>query len=138
MGPDFVYTKEIAKDVNTQAVNLPSMAIQIFAENALKHGLRPMKPQEGHLRKLLIRATRKDNGTLVEVIDNGTGLQISKNTGTQLGGRVMRQTIQLLNDNNDNKISFGINNWQQDDESGCRSWILLPDNYNYQITNKDE
>ena len=138
MGPDFVYTKEIAKDVNTQAVNLPSMAIQIFAENALKHGLRPMKPREGHLRKLLIRATRKDNGTLVEVIDNGTGLQISKKTGTQLGGRVMRQTIQLLNDNNDNKISFGINNWQQDDESGCRSWILLPDNYNYQITNKDE
>ena len=138
MGPDFVYTKEIAKDVNTQAVNLPSMAIQIFAENALKHGLRPMKPQEGHLRKLLIRATRKDNGTLVEVIDNGTGLQISQKTGTQLGGRVMRQTIQLLNDNNDNKISFGINNWQQDDESGCRSWILLPDNYNYQITNKDE
>ena len=138
MGADFVYAKEIASDVNPKAVNLPSMSIQIFAENALKHGLRPLKPREGHQRKLLIKATRQDNGTLVEVFDNGQGLQITKKTGTQLGGRVVRQTIQLLNDNNVNQITFGINNWQQGEESGCRSWILLPDNYNYQITNKDE
>ena len=138
MGSDFVYTKEIASEVNTKAINLPSMSIQIFAENALKHGLRPLKPREGHQRKLLIKVTRQDNGTLVEVFDNGKGLQIAKKTGTQLGGRVVRQTIQLLNDNNVNKITFGINNWQEGEESGCRSWILLPDNYNYQIINKDE
>ena len=39
----------------------------------------------------------------------------------------------MLNDNNDNKIRFGIENWLQDGESGCRSWILLPDDYNYDI-----
>ena len=138
MGPDFNYSQEIANDVNTQNVFLPSMTIQIFAENAIKHGLRPIKPVEGKQRKLLIKASRQSNGTLVEVYDNGNGLQIAKKSGTLLGGRVMRQTIQLLNDNNENKITFGINNWQQNDESGCRSWILLPDNYNYQITNKDE
>ena len=138
MGDDFVYTKEIASNVNTKAVNLPSMSIQIFTENALKHGLRPLKSQEGHQCKLLIKVSRRDESTLVEVLDNGEGLQIAKKSGTLLGGRVMRQTIQLLNDNNEEKITFGINNWQQDEESGCRSWILLPDNYNYQITNKDE
>ena len=134
MGPDFVYTKEIADDVDTKSVNLPSMSIQIFAENALKHGLRPIKPVEGHPRKLLIRVSRDNHATLVEVIDNGRGLQIKNEGGTQLGGRIVRQTIQLLNDNNVNQITFGINNWQEGGESGCRSWILLPDDYNYQLT----
>lgn len=110
------------------------MSIQIFAENALKHGLRPIKPVEGHQRKLWIGATREDKATLVEVFDNGKGLQIQNDGGTHLGGRVIRQTIQLLNDNNVNQITFGINNWQEGEESGCRSWILLPDDYNYQFT----
>jgi len=134
MGPDFAYAKEIADDVDTRKVNLPSMSIQIFVENALKHGLRPIKPVEGHLQKLLIRASREKQATLVEVYDNGQGLQIKNDGGTHLGGHVIRQTIQLLNDNNINQITFGINNWQEDEESGCRSWILLPDNYNYQLT----
>ena len=134
MGADFVYTKEIADDVDTKKVHLPSMSIQIFAENALKHGLRPIKPAEGHQRKLLIRASRNNQSTLVEVIDNGQGLQIQNEGGTQLGGRVVRQTIQLLNDNNVNQITFGINNIQEGGEKGCRSWILLPDDYNYQLT----
>lgn len=134
MGPDFAYTKEIADDVDTRKVNLPSMSIQIFVENALKHGLRPIRPIEGHQRKLLIRASREKQATLVEVFDNGQGLQIKNEGGTQLGGRVVRQTIQLLNDNNVNQITFGINNWQEGEESGCRSWILLPDDYNYQLT----
>lgn len=138
MGDDFEYSKEIANDVDTKTVSLPSMSIQIFVENALKHGLRPIKPIEGQKRKLFIRITREKQSTLVEVFDNGEGLQIAKKSGSQLGGRVMRQTIQLLNDNNDNKIYFGINNWQKDEEGGCRSWILLPDNYNYKITQKDE
>lgn len=134
MGDDFHYSKEIAADVDIKNVWLPSMTIQIFAENALKHGLKPIKPQEGRLRKLVIRVSREDGNTLVEVTDNGKGLQNRQNeTGSKTGSRVVKQTIQMLNDNNDNKIRFGIENWLQDGESGCRSWILLPDDYNYDI-----
>jgi LytS/YehU family sensor histidine kinase len=114
------------------------MIVQIFAENALKHGLRPIKPEEGKLRKLTIRVSREQQATLVEVMDNGYGLQSRTDvTGSQTGSRVVRQTIQMLNDSNKNKITFGIGNWKQDGESGCRSWILLPDNYNYQFNNQD-
>ena len=138
MGPDFKYYKEIAEDVDSNKVYLPSMIVQIFAENALKHGLRPIKPAEGQLRKLTIRVSREQHATLVEVMDNGRGLQGRLNTtGSQTGSRVVRQTIQMLNENNKNKITFGIGNWKQDGESGCRSWILLPDNYNYQFNNQD-
>ncbi len=138
MGSDFNYSQEIANDVNTENVYLPSMTIQIFAENAIKHGLRPIKPSEGKQRRLLIKTTRENHATLVEVIDNGVGLQNASNNGTLIGGKVVKQTIQLLNDNNVNKISFGINNWEKDGESGCRSWILLPDDYDYQLIKQDK
>jgi signal transduction histidine kinase len=115
------YQKEIASDVNPQAVRLPAMTIQIFVENAIKHGL---KRQGG---MLTIRASKQDNATLVEVLDNGQGLDSSYQEHT--GMRVVRQTIQMLNEHNHQQITFGIGNLKQ----GCRSWLLLPDDYNYNI-----
>ena len=143
MGADFVYEKEIADDVDVQKVRLPSMTVQIFAENALKHGLRPMKPVAERQRKLSIVVSRKQGATLVEVLDNGNGIDYSAK-GTQTGTRVVRQTIQMLNDENSNKIMFGVENRRQEagvgsqeTEKGCRSWILLPDEYDYQIKKTD-
>ena len=137
MGDDFHYSIEIADDVDANKVNLPSMIVQIFVENAIKHGLRPVKAEDGRQRKLTIRATRKEQSTLVEVMDNGKGLQEHINGSSKTGIQVVRQTIQLLNDNNINKIIFGIGNWHLESESGCRSWILLPDEYDYSITQQD-
>ena len=115
------YQKELDSDVNPQAVLLPAMTIQIFVENAIKHGL---KRQGG---MLTIRTSRQDNATLVEVLDNGQGLDSSYQEHT--GMRVVRQTIQMLNEHNHQQITFGIGNLKQ----GCRSWLLLPDDYNYNI-----
>lgn len=55
---------------------------------------------------------------------------ISKSENT--GMRTIRQTIQILNDYNHEKITFGIDNNPKPD-SGCTSWIYLPDNYKYEI-----
>lgn len=115
------YQKELDSDVNPQAVLLPAMTIQIFVENAIKHGL---KHQGG---MLTIRASRQDNATLVEVLDNGQGLDSSYQEHT--GMKVVRQTIQMLNEHNHQQITFGIGNTEQ----GCCSWLLLPDDYNYNI-----
>ena len=115
------YQKELDSDVNPQAVLLPAMTIQIFVENAIKHGL---KRQGG---MLTIRASRQDNATLVEVLDNGQGLDSSYQEHT--GMKVVRQTIQMLNEHNHQQITFGIGNLKQ----ACRSWLLLPDDYNYNI-----
>lgn len=115
------YQKEIASDVDPQTVLLPAMTIQIFVENAIKHGL---KRQGG---MLTVRACRQGDATLVEVLDNGKGLDPSYQEHT--GMRVVRQTIQMLNERNRKQITFGIGNLKQ----GCRSWLLLPDEYNYNI-----
>lgn len=137
MGPDFYYRKDVAEDVDIKNVRLPAMVVQIFAENALKHGLRPLKVQDGGKKILNIRVRRKERATLVEVLDNGMGLQVESGSSSKTGLRVVRQTIQLLNERNKNQITFGVTNRLDDGESGCRSWILLPDEYDYQLMTQD-
>lgn len=130
IGDDLKYTKLIDEDVDTSVVKLPSMTIQIFVENAVKHGLRPMPPRPGEIRELCIKASRKGEATLVEVTDNGCGLAAGKavpHTGT----RIIKQTIQMLNEKNRQQITFGIEDLTGTGHSGCRSWILLPDDYDY-------
>ncbi len=121
MAHDFKYVKDIAEDVNVDAVHLPAMTIQILAENAIKHGLR----RKGGT--LEIRILRQGQATLVEVVDDGQGLspQFEEHTGLN----VVRQTINMLNEYNKQQITFYIGNI----ESGCRARLLLPDNYNYNI-----
>ena len=126
MADKLQYRKEIAPDVDTSKVNLPAMTIQIFVENTIKHGLQRRGGE------LTIRVSRQDDSTLIEVIDNGQGLGTSA-PKEHTGMKVVRQTIQMLNDHNHRQITFGIGNWQQDGESGCRTWLLVPDDFNYKV-----
>ena len=126
MADKLQYRKEIAPDVDTSKVSLPAMTIQIFVENAIKHGLQRRGGE------LTIRVSRQDDSTLIEVVDNGQGLGTSA-PKEHTGMRVVRQTIQMLNDHNHRQITFGIGNWQKDGESGCRTWLLVPDDFNYKV-----
>lgn len=131
IGDDFKYVKNIGADVDISNVKLPSMTIQIFVENAIKHGLRPMKQREGATRDLCIKASRNGNATLVEVTDNGCGLPNGKAAMPNNGIRIIKQTIQMLNEKNRKQITFGIESLDCKGGNGCRSWIMLPDDYNY-------
>ena len=127
MGDSLHYQKVIDDDVNPADVSLPAMTIQIFVENAIKHGL---QRQGG---EITIHVSRQDGRTLIEVIDNGQGLKQSipmEHTGM----KVVRQTIQMLNEHNCQHITFGIGNWQP---SGCRAWLFIPDEYDYNIFKND-
>ena len=72
MGDNFSYTTHVAPDVDADRVRLPAMVIQIFAENAIKHGLRPLKADSPRL--LDISVTREQTMTRIEVKDNEVGL----------------------------------------------------------------
>ena len=136
MGDDFEYDVAVDSSVDIDKVSLPSMAVQIFAENAIKHGLRTMKPRSGVKRRLSIRISRcKEAFTQIEVIDNGLGLGANSTDSTHTGMRIIRQTIQILNDRNKEKISFGVENCciLEENHTGCRSWITIPDDYNYTL-----
>jgi len=75
---------------------LPPLSIQPLVENAVKHGvLQRIKGGTIH-----IRITRQENGTLVEVRDNGKGME-------------QEQVIQLLNRAMRGKQGIGVANTNQ-------------------------
>lgn len=134
VGPDFVYQTQIADDVDASRVMLPSMSVQIMVENAIKHGLKRKKTEPGKERKVVVKATRQGQATLVEVIDNGVGLPDQQKITERTGLKVLRQTFTMLNSQNKNQISHDMENWYEDGQiAGCRAWILLPDEYDYKL-----
>ncbi|CAL2094863.1 sensor histidine kinase [Tenacibaculum sp. 190524A05c] len=60
---------------NMEYINIPTMIIQPYVENAIKHGL--LHKKEG-LRKLEINFKIKDENLKCEIIDNGIGVIKSK------------------------------------------------------------
>ena len=66
-GPKLTIEKSI--DPASLDVVVPSMLLQPLVENSIKHGLSP-KIGEG---RILIRSTRADGHSIIDIIDNGVG-----------------------------------------------------------------
>lgn len=126
LGSDFKYILDVDKTVDLDKLYLPSMMIQIFVENALKHGLR------GRDFEKILRLTIKqsENMLAIHIENNGSnhGVVAGK-IGTGL--KVVMQTIHILNERNNEKIKlkYGMN-----EETGM--WcvdISIPDGYDFSI-----
>lgn len=87
----FDYNIKVGHNVDTMT-HIPKQSIQIHVDNAIKHGLMPMKT--GGLLNISIV---KENGTLViKVEDNGIGREKAKTLNTQLRKNHSIKTIQNL------------------------------------------
>lgn len=129
MGDDFVYNMNIAENVDIEEVLIPSMMIQIAVENAIKHGLRGLNRE----KRLDITIERVGNATHVMITDNGRGLNCDtpQSDGTGTGTRVIRETLEMLNSRNANKIIYDIK--KNPRGNGCRVEITFPDEYDYSL-----
>ncbi len=72
-GPKLTIEKSI--DPGSLDVVLPSMLLQPLIENSIKHGLSP-KIGEG---RILIRTSRQDGHSIIDIIDNGVGIRHADN-----------------------------------------------------------
>ena len=134
LGDDIELHTDLQPDVDPTQVVLPPMFVQILVENALKHGLRRKPHSNGQSRCVTVRASRRDGGTLVEVIDNGVGLPADGQPAFRTGLKVVQQTIQLLNEQNTRQMAFTLENRSKaGDDSGCRATLFLPDDYRYTL-----
>lgn len=129
--PDFELDWEISSALDTQAILVPAMMIQIPVENALKHGLRGREGKK--LLRLLV--TPAEGGISVRIEDNGSGLHpvCSRTDRSGTGLKIVYRTIQLLNIKNRNKLTFSMRNKDQMGESGVVSAFFIPYVYNYTI-----
>ncbi|MCL2167583.1 MAG: histidine kinase [Lentimicrobiaceae bacterium] len=91
------YEIVVEPEVDKQ-ISVPTMVLQTFCENALKHGLRP-KPEGG---KITVRIYKQENHTVLTVEDNGIGrenAQALKTEGTKEGLKIIQQQLDILNKN---------------------------------------
>lgn len=105
LGNDFVYTKHIAPEVEPSKVIIPSMMVQIFVENAIKHGLRGFNGE----KCLGIAVERRGDATVIIVENEGNPsprTDASGSTGT--GMKVVTQTVNLLNERNASKMDIDM------------------------------
>ena len=109
---------------------IPAMIIQIPVENAIKHGLSPLKGD----KKLTITVTCFSEGVSITIADNGTGFKPSADSstrGTGTGLKVLFQTIEILNSRNERRITFRIENNSERNEPGTTVRIFIPQSFNY-------
>lgn len=125
MGDDFNFSIDIAPDVDTSRVKIPSMFIQIMTENSIKHALRN---KEG-IKLLSITVRREQYNTVIRVTDNGPGFNPAT-LRRKTGMNIISQTIAVINVRNKDKIRFAIRNIYSPDgqqTKGCEATLKVPD-----------
>ena len=129
IGDDFHYTCKVDPNIDTTKVELPSMMLQIFIENAVKHALRGV---EGY-KYLNLSVSKIDKTIKVEIMNNGNLIKNSSSkSDTRLGMQIVTQTIQILNEKNKNKIQLNYGMDKGDDgETIWKVTIIVPDDYDY-------
>ena len=108
----FIYEIVCAADINRDTIEIPSMIIQPFIENAIRHGLCYLENRQGKLR---IHFYVKNNHLYCEVDDNGIGREQSrkiKMVSDQLhesqGMELTRQRLALVSKTSGNEYKIEI------------------------------
>ena len=120
---------EIEKDLDIDFIELPTMLIQPFVENAILHGLAP-KEGKGILK---ISFTNSNSNIICIVEDDGIGRKKSysmKGTGNSnnlsMATKNTTERIELLKKINDKEYSFVIFDLEENQKSGTRVEITFP------------
>jgi hypothetical protein len=123
----FEYRIEIAEGVKQNRL-IPKILIQTFAENAVRHGLRP-KGKDG---LLLIRINMEQKHLKITVEDNGIGRKAAleqDTTHTGTGLKVIYQLIDILKYHADEPVRFHTRDLfdENGQPAGTRVEVLLPE-----------
>jgi len=116
----FTYEFEVDENLDSQNISIPSMLIQPFVENAIKHGLMHKQGK----KELWVRFFKKENYLLCEIEDNGIGREKSKSINQQnqriyksKGISLTKERIDLFNAADSNKLGLEIEDLKNTDGS---------------------
>jgi two-component sensor histidine kinase len=132
-GQSIAFSMKIPPEVDLE-MEVPRMITQIYVENAIKHGIRPLESGG----KLTIRVTPSSKRVFIEIEDNGIGRKAASEQGkhgTGKGMAIAGQTIEIFNRYNAQKIEVMIEDMMNSDGSarGTLVRISIPLGMKYDI-----
>lgn len=127
----FEFSIQVDPEIDQDEVELPSMLIQPFIENAIWHGLMHLKDRKG---KITLSISLKDDVLVCEIEDNGVGREYSqqlKNETSQhkksLGIQITSERLDVLREMTGKDLSYVIIDLFHDDiASGTKVVISIP------------
>jgi hypothetical protein len=129
----FIYELVLDKDIVTQNIHVPPLIFQPIIENAIWHGLLPLKKTRSGKLKIMIYT--KEDLLFIQIEDNGVGRKIRDdalgNLKNSKGIDITRQRIQNLNVYHNKMVADLIYEDLVDDmnyATGTRVTIILPVN----------
>ncbi len=106
---DFTYEIQVEEDIDTDNTKIPSMLLQPYVENAIKHGLLHKQGE----KKLLIQFEKTSENLRITIDDNGIGRKksaelnsIKNKKHNSFATKATQNRIELLNQMNNQNISI--------------------------------
>ncbi|MEM6802229.1 MAG: histidine kinase, partial [Bacteroidota bacterium] len=123
----FEYQIEVDPQIDAQLTDIPSMLIQPYVENAVRHGI-AMQASQGFIGVFI----RKETDHIeIEILDNGIGIRKhQKEMAPHLeksgfGLRLSEERIEKINERYGMKIEWEIQDRRDDLEAGHGTRVLL-------------
>ena len=127
----FDFSIEVDKDVN-ESVQLPNMILHTYCENAVKHGLMPLKSGG----RLTIHVSQHNRAIMVSVEDNGVGRAYAGQNphlhSAKQGLSILNRQIEIYNRFNREKIIQQVIDLSKDGKpNGTRFTVEAPLDFTY-------
>jgi ligand-binding sensor domain-containing protein len=135
---EFIFEVQKDQKLDLNEYLIPSLIVQPFVENAIKHGLRHITGT----KRLVMHIGEHDEFIKIIITDNGIGRkksaiinkQLQKHTSYAISS--IDKRINLINSLNDNKIKYTIDDVNShEDNTGTRVEIWIPKKNKYESNN---
>lgn len=127
-GDKFEYELHIDEYIDAEGILIPSMLLQPYVENAIKHGIAASQREK---RRLNIRISETGEGFQYIIEDNGIGreaalkLRTLEKEKTGLGLRITDERIALFNSSFDQKISVLFDDLKGEDGEPMGTKVIV-------------
>jgi ligand-binding sensor domain-containing protein len=125
------YSIQIDDKIDLTNLKIPSLFIQPYVENALKHGL--LHKKRNRQLKLKFELNKSIGVLKCSIEDNGIGVKASEQLNKKkrpnhksFATSANKKRVELLNTNRKNKIEIDIIDLTQDDKTGTKVIITIP------------
>lgn len=127
---DFHYTISLDEGIDSELVKIPTMLLQPFIENAIKHGLLHLKGE----KKLDILFRKKENLLQISIDDNGIGRKRSNEINANnrkdhisFATNAIEKRLEILNKNKTKKITIQyVDKFEFEESIGTTVIINIP------------